>query len=216
MKIEIRRIGIRIKTISIFCVFFALVHCMSDSGQNYLPEIKITSSKFSTVQNTTNAIWCVVGTPAGNLPRYNYLPKTRTLSLDTSLHAGWNFLPLPANQAFVIDAFGVDKIPIEMLIIAEQLKIGQVYQVKPLGSLEVSNSKDRKTVLIGIPSDPELQVISPNEFSDFMIEYDPIKYLLQSWYINYKGIGSYDMVKWNNEQFAYSIITQGEKLFQDR
>ncbi len=201
----------------IFCLSAGCFYgCFSNIAEKFPKEIKLQRSDFDIESNTSVSVWCVISASAGDLPRYTYLTKTRTLSLDSSLSSSWDFLPLPANQSFIIDAIGRNKLPIEMMVIAERISIGETLQVKPIGALEVSNGREKKAVLVGIPTDRKIQIIEPSEFSDFMIDYDPIKYLLQSWYINHKGVGTFDVVQWQNEQFAYSIISEGTKFFEEQ
>ena len=203
--------------IIIFCLSAACFWgCFSNEREKFPKEIKINANNFDIKSNNNQSIWCVVSASAGDIPRYTYLTKTRTLSLDSSLTSGWDFLPLPANQSYVVDAIGRNKLPIEMMIISERIHIGQTIQVKPIGALEVSNGREKKAVLIGIPTDHKIQIIEPTVFADFMIDYDPIKYLLQSWYINHRGVGTFDVVQWQNEQFANSIINEGIKYFNEQ
>lgn len=203
--------------IIIFCLSAACFWgCFSNEREKFPKEIKINANSFDIKSNNSQSTWCVVSASAGDIPRYTYLTKTRTLSLDSSLTSGWDFLPLPANQSYVVDAIGRNKLPIEMMIISERIPIGKTMQVKPIGALEVSNGREKKAILIGIPTDRKIQIIEPTEFADFMIDYDPIKYLLQSWYINHRGVGTFDVVQWQNEQFANSIINEGIKYFNEQ
>lgn len=194
-------------------LFVCLITSCNTGHQKFPEEVRLSSSAYNIDQNSPKSIWTVAGTPVGNIPRYTYLPQNHTLILDTSLMADWDFLPLPANQSFVIDALGVDKLPLEIVVISEPLEIGKTYQIQPLAMMELTNRHDHKEIIVGIPVDPELRIIETSSFVDFLLDYDPIKNLLQNYYMNHKGVDTYSQINWHNEQFAYSAITQCVDLF---
>ena len=179
-------------------------------------EVKVSSTAYDMSDNDLQAVWVVAATPVGNIPRYVYLPQNRTLVHDTVLLAKWDFLPLPANQTFVLDAIEENTQPLEMLVLSEPLEVGKAYQVKPLAIMELSNHLHYKRIVIGLPTDPELRIIETDSFVDFLLDYDAIKNLLQNYYMNHKGVSTYSQINWHNEQFAYSTINQCVDLFRQQ
>ena len=108
---------------------------------------------------------------------------------------------------------GGDGDAVDILVLAESLPTGSVIPVRPIASLLLFDEGEEDTKLIAIPVDSSLQTMRINRFEHFMIDYDAAKYIIESWFMNYDGLGTNEFRAWKNEDFAKKEIekwTKGE------
>jgi len=118
-----------------------------------------------------------------------------------------NFLPYPGNYGFVPgtlmdEARGGDGDALDILVIGEAQKTGDVMIVIPLAALILKDRGELDTKIIAIPAEPSLSVIKADNFLDFMLEYDAARKMLEDWFLNYKGKNKVQLIRWEDDKFA--------------
>ncbi len=155
----------------------------------------------------------VVEIPAGTNHKIEYDYESRSFKVDqeNGKDRVIDFLPYPGNYGFVPgtlmdEAKGGDGDALDILLIAESVPSGTVVEVLPIAALELMDSGEVDTKLIGIPVDSTLRVIQATRFEDFMIEYNIAQRMIKDWFLNYKGLGKVEMVAWKDEIFARAEV----------
>ncbi len=110
------------------------------------------------------------------------------------------FLPYPGNYGAIQGS------KLESLCIAESVGIGETVEVRPLGVLLLQEKGEARPIIITIPVDSSLQIISSNGFQEFMIENNGMKLVLQDWFLNEKGLGKSHLIGWRDERFAWNLV----------
>lgn len=122
-----------------------------------------------------------------------------------------DFLPYPGNYGFIPSTLmdkkaGGDGDPLDVLVIASSVPTGTVLEVKPLGALILRDRGELDTKIIAVPSDSTMRVINAVNTQQFFLEYDGAKRIIENWFLNYKGWGIIEMVRWEDEDFANKEI----------
>lgn len=127
-----------------------------------------------------------------------------------------DFLPYPGNYGFVPGTLmdkerGGDGDALDILVIGEAVPTGTSIAVIPLGALLLRDRDEIDTKLIGIPADPAKQVIQAENFMSFALRYDAARRIIEDWFQNYKGAGKVDIIRWEDEQYAWSEVEKWRK-----
>lgn len=127
-----------------------------------------------------------------------------------------DFLPYPGNYGFVPGTLmdkerGGDGDALDILVIGEAVPTGTSLQVKPLGALVLKDGGEIDTKLIAIPSDKSLRVLSADNFMDFALRYDAARRIIEDWFQNYKGTGRVEVVRWEDESYAWAELEKWKK-----
>ena len=101
---------------------------------------------------------------------------------------------------------GGDGDALDVLVLSESQPTGSSIQVKPIGILLLEDNGEKDHKVIAIPTDVNLQTIKAESFMDFMIEYDAAKQIIETWFLNYKGYGEIELIRWEDEKFALGEI----------
>jgi inorganic pyrophosphatase len=122
-----------------------------------------------------------------------------------------DFLPYPGNYGFIPGTLmekerGGDGDALDVLVIGEAVPTASLMQVKPIGALVLNDRGEIDTKLIGIPADPKLQVIKADGFMDFSLRYDAARRIIEDWFQNYKGDSSVEIVRWEDEDYAWAEV----------
>lgn len=159
-------------------------------------------------------VTAVVEIPAGANHKIEYEPETNLFKNDKTAEGKErviNFLPYPANYGFIPSTImskeeGGDGDPMDVLIICESLPTGTVIPVKILAALVIKDAGELDTKLIAVPVEKEKQVLKVNDFQEFMINYDSVRRIIESWFLNYEGPGNSTLIGWRDDDFAISEI----------
>lgn len=163
--------------------------------------------------NADGSINAVVEIPAGTNQKIEY--DQRKNKFDQEEVDGKprqiDFLPYPGNYGYVAGTYlkesdGGDGDPLDILVIAESRTTGTVMKVKPIGVLLAEDKGQRDHKIIAIPIDPQFQIIQANSFMDLITEYDAVKQIIETWFLNYKGWGNMKLIRWQDGQFAEQLI----------
>ena len=155
----------------------------------------------------------VIEIPAGTNHKIEFDKQRHTFendSLDAQLRI-IDFLPYPGNYGFIPgtlmdQARGGDGDPLDMIVIAESQPTGSVMEVIPVAAMMLVDGGALDTKLVGVPADPALRVIQCTDFQTFMIDYDAVRRLIESWFLNYKGMGRMEINGWRNDRYALEEI----------
>lgn len=137
--------------------------------------------------NLETEVFDTLGPEAGGL-RPDYLPYP--------LNAGF----LPAHQ----DA-GVQKLPVWVL--GKRLSPGDTLSVQILGLIEYVENGTMHEDFVAVPSETGMQTIKVQRFRDFMIDYDAVRFMFETWLKNRNGIGAVSRISWMDEDKAQDKLS---------
>lgn len=160
----------------------------------------------------------VVEIPAGTNHKIEYRPAEEVFQVDLleGEERVIDFLPYPGNYGFIpgtlMDkARGGDGDALDILLISEAVPTGTVVGVQPIGALLLRDRGEIDTKIIAIPVDSTNQVLEADNFIDFMLYYDAGRRILEDWFTNYKGPGVVEMIRWEDDRYAWQEIKKWEK-----
>ena len=193
------------------CQFFS---CQSGKGDVYqAPAI--------TKSGNINA---VIEIPAGTNQKIEFNPETKQFETDQvgGKDRIIDFLPYPANYGFIPstvmdEARGGDGDALDVLVIAPAQPTGTLMAIRPIATLNLIDDGEIDTKIIAVPMDTSLQIIQVDGFEDFLIKYNAGMRIIETWFLNYKGLGHTKLKGWENEQQALAGIKKwqiGEKVEQ--
>ncbi len=195
----------------VFCQFFA---CQSGEGDVYrAPAI-----------TETGAINAVIEIPAGTNQKIEFNPENKRFETDQmdGKDRIIDFLPYPANYGFIPSTMmdqerGGDGDALDVLVIAPAQPTGTLLAIRPIATLNLIDEGEIDTKIIAVPVDTSLQIIQVDGFEDFLIKYNAGMRIVETWFLNYKGLGSTKLKGWENEHHALQEIKKwqiGEKVEQ--
>ncbi|MEL6971491.1 MAG: inorganic diphosphatase [Bacteroidota bacterium] len=160
----------------------------------------------------------VIEIPAGTNQKIEYDYATGSFQMDQidGKDRVIDFLPYPGNYGFVPGTLmdterGGDGDALDILVIGEAVETGTSMPVIPLGALLLRDRDEIDTKLIGIPADPAQQVIEAKDFMSFALRYDAARRIIEDWFQNYKGAGRVEIIRWEDEQYAWSEVEKWKK-----
>lgn len=149
-----------------------------------------------------------VETPAGDMLTLSYNAKTNQMDTLAAQEGGLrkDYLPYPVNSCFfpVMQNDSLTKIP--AWLIAARLTTGDTLAVKMLGVIEYREKAVLRRECLVVPADPVLQTINVERFKDFIIQYDDIKFMFETWLKNRHGLGQVSQINWNDEEYATKYL----------
>ncbi|MEM8906888.1 MAG: inorganic diphosphatase [Bacteroidota bacterium] len=167
-------------------------------------------------------VQAVIEIPAGTNQKIEFNPATKQFEVDVidGKKRVIDFLPYPANYGFIpstlmTEAAGGDGDALDVLVIGESQATGTLLAVRPIAALELLDEGEIDTKIIAVPADSTLQIIEATDFATLLIRYNAVQYIIESWFLNYKGLGVMELVAWKNETEALRLIrrwTQKENL----
>lgn len=162
---------------------------------------------------TESGVNMIVEIPAGTNLKYEFdaAQKDFTVEQINGKPRVVDFLPYPGNYGFIPSTYmdparGGDGDPLDVILMSAAQPTGTVLSIKPIGMLELIDGGELDTKLIAIPADSSLQVIHPQDFQDFLIRYDGARRIIETWFLQYKGIGQTKMKAWQDEKAAMAEI----------
>lgn len=199
-----------------FVVFFVctLFSCQSGEGDVYrAPAI-----------TNTGAINAVIEIPAGTNQKIEFNPENERFENDQvdGKDRIIDFLPYPANYGFIPSTMmdqerGGDGDALDVLVIAPAQPTGTLIAIRPIAILNLIDGGEIDTKIIAVPVDTSLQIIRVDGFEDFLIKYNGGMRIIETWFLNYKGLGQIKLKGWENEQHALMEIKKwqiGKKVEQ--
>ena len=160
----------------------------------------------------------VVEIPAGTNHKIEYQRETGEFRNDTLAEGQLrviDFLPYPGNYGFIPGTFvdeaqGGDGDALDVLLLAEAVPTGTVVAALPIGAMLFRDNGEIDTKLIAVPVDTADRIISATNFVDFMLYYDAARRILEDWFLHYKGRGAMQLVRWEDERYAWQEIRRWE------
>ncbi len=160
-----------------------------------------------------NAINVIVEIPAGTNTKIEYDAEKGTFEPDQvdNKDRVVAFLPYPGNYGFIpstmMDAEqGGDGDALDVLVIGESLPTGSVLQAMPIGTLILKDGGELDTKIIAVPVNESERTLQVDNFLTLMLEHDPAKRIIEEWFLNYKGRGQMELIRWEDENFAMQEI----------
>lgn len=193
-------------TLILICHLFS---CNNDQNQVY----ERVANPYEVAAVVDQHINVVVEIPAGSNHKIEYHPENgfeNDKNADGSTRV-ISFLPYPGNYGFVpgtlMDSIrGGDGDPLDVLVISESTATGSLIPAKPIGALLLMDEGEIDTKIIAIPADERLQILPAKDFLDFAINYDAARQIIESWFLNYKGAGATEMIRWEDEHYAWEEV----------
>ncbi len=197
---------------SIPILFFLLmvllaIACESETAT---PEADVETLPVETVEGSINV---VIEIPAGTNHKIEYNKSTEQFEVDTlgGKKRVIDFLPYPGNYGFIPSTHmaperGGDGDALDVLVISESVPTGTVLSVLPIAALQLLDDGELDTKIIAVPADATKRVISATTFEDWLIDYDAAKYIVEQWFLNYKGLGEVEFLGWRNQTQALEAI----------
>lgn len=187
-----------------------LMSCQNDGGNGYSK----VDDPYSVPAISDDHINMIVEIPAGTNHKIEYSGETNEFFNDKNDDGSTrviSFLPYPGNYGFIPSTLmdrerGGDGDPLDILVISEALTTGSVVPVIPIGALLLRDRGEIDTKIIAIPADSTKQVMAPTDFLDFAIQYDAAKQIIESWFLNYKGAGQTELIRWEDENYAWEEV----------
>jgi inorganic pyrophosphatase len=162
---------------------------------------------------TESGVNMIVEIPAGTNLKYEFDVDQKDFTVEqmNGKPRTVDFLPYPGNYGFIPSTYmdparGGDGDPLDVILMSAAQPTGTVLSVKPIGMLELIDGGELDTKLIAIPADTSLQVIQPQDFQDFLIRYDGARRIIETWFLQYKGMGQTKMKGWQDEKAAMAEI----------
>jgi inorganic pyrophosphatase len=166
----------------------------------------------SSIEIDSSKTYAVIEIPAGTSKMMVYDTLTgEILEAPDSLNI--DFLPFPGNYGFILftrkdHANGCDGRPVPVLVLADYLPTQSVLQVLPIATLKLKVQNKVQDLIVSIPVDSTIQTVKAENFVDFFTRYDAVKYILQEWFLRYRGYGEVELLGWEDERFAKKIIAK--------
>lgn len=162
---------------------------------------------------TETGVNMVVEIPAGANLKLEYDPGRKEFLAEqiNGVPRTVDFLPYPGNYGFIPSTYmareaGGDGDPLDVLLISSAQPTGSVISVRPIGLLELIDRGEIDTKIIAVPADSSQQVMQAQNFQDLLIRYDGARRIIETWFLQYKGIGQTELRAWKDERAAMAEI----------
>lgn len=182
-----------------------LIYCFSIKSED--------SVDFLTSNSINKSSEMIVEIPAGTNKKYEYNFATKSFEIEiiNKKERIINFLPYPANYGFIpstkmLKSLGGDGDAIDILLISESARIGTVIEFIPIAILVLEDGGEKDSKIIGVPLDESLRIISAVNYQQLNSQYPAVKYVIQEWFLNYKGRNLMRFIKWDDELAAMDEI----------
>lgn len=121
------------------------------------------------------------------------------------------FLPYPGNYGFIPSTLmdedrGGDGDALDILVIGPSQPTGSVVQAKAVGALLLKDQGELDTKIIAVPAAAEQRTLAADNFLELMLDHDPAKRIIEEWFLNYKGKGEMELIRWEDENYAMQEI----------
>lgn len=121
------------------------------------------------------------------------------------------FLPYPVNYGFVPSTRmdkqrGGDGDPLDVLILAENLPVGAVLPVVPIGLLLLQDGGEWDNKVLAIPADPAMRIMDVQNWHDFQLHFSMVRHILELYFMYYDGLGVMKVMGWGDERDAMEEV----------
>lgn len=151
-----------------------------------------------------------IETPAGSFQTWSFDISKNSFDTLASGDRGLksDYLPYPLHAGFIPfwKSDSLTKIPV--WILGQPAHSGDTLSVQLLGMIEYRDQNVGRKELLVVPVNTEKQTIRVNRFRDFIISYDPVKFMFETWLKNRHGIGSVTQLKWQDEDKAKEYLDE--------
>jgi inorganic pyrophosphatase len=175
---------------------------------------------------SSKSVNAVIEIPAGTNKKYEYrLDKKMFLAeyIDGKERLV-NFLPYPGNYGFVPNTYmdpklGGDGDPLDILVISESVPTGTMMEVIPVWIIYFEDKSDLAELremdykIIAVPADPKKRVISAASFEELQENYPDILFILERWFLSYKGRDVMRVTAWGDGEDAVKEIKKWQISF---
>ncbi len=185
-----------------------LIICLLLSCQN-----QTNKQNYSLPAIEEDAINVIVEIPAGTNKKIEYDIASGTFKADqlNGEDRVVAFLPYPGNYGFVPSTLmdeekGGDGDALDILVIGSSQSTGSVVKAKALAALLLKDNGELDTKIIAVPADPQERTLAATNFLELMLDHDPAKRIIEEWFLNYKGKGQMELIRWEDENYAMQEI----------
>ncbi len=185
-----------------------LVICLFFSCQN-----QTNKENYSLPALEEDAINVIVEIPAGTNTKIEYDIASGTFRPDQvdGKDRVVAFLPYPGNYGFIPSTLmdedrGGDGDALDILVIGSSQPTGSVVQAKAVGALLLKDNGELDTKIIAVPAEAEQRTLAADSFLELMLDHDPAKRIIEEWFLNYKGKGQMELIRWEDENYAMQEI----------
>lgn len=175
-----------------------------------------TSQKKALPTNTFNedgSINAYIEIPAGGNVKYEYDGDRGTLEPDRvdNKDRVIDFLPYLGNYGFITGtkmkkSEGGDGDALDVLVLSQSVEKGTNMEILPIAVILLEDGGEKDHKIIAVPFDASKRTINVEKFSAFITRYNAAQYIVQEWFLNYKGLGKMKLLGWKDEQYAISEI----------
>ncbi|CAH0999635.1 Inorganic pyrophosphatase [Neolewinella maritima] len=155
----------------------------------------------------------IVEIPAGTNHKIEYHPQSGYVNdtLADGAQRVINFLPYPGNYGFVPStlmdrARGGDGDALDVLVIGESVPTGTQLHVQPIATLLLRDRGEIDTKIIAVPAAAADRVYLADNFLDFSLGNDAAKRIIETWFLNYKGYSTVELLRWEDERYAWREV----------
>ena len=172
-----------------------------------------TVDPYTTPSRAGDYLNVIVEIPAGTNHKIEYHPGGGYVNdtLPGGVTRVINFLPYPGNYGFVPSTLmdrsrGGDGDALDVLVIGESLPTGTQVAVQPIATLLLRDRGEIDTKIIAVPADSAARVYRADNFLDFSLGNDAAKRIIETWFLNYKGPGAVELLRWEDEAYAWREV----------
>ena len=193
----------------VFVCILGMVLMMSSCQTNSKTKVPMPNTTF----NEDGSINAYIEIPAGGNIKYEYDAEKQTLEPDqvNNKDRVIDFLPYVGNYGFITatemdTAEGGDGDALDVLVLSESVEKGSVMRVLPIAVILLEDQGEKDHKIIAVPFDASKRTINVEKFSAFITRYNAAQFIVQEWFLNYKGFGAMKLKGWKDEQYALKEI----------
>ena len=162
------------------------------------------------VAKSDSSVFAIIEIPSGSNEMLNFSTKSGKIEEpDDKKDRVLNFLPFPGNFGFVPKTKREDK-PIDIIVLSKTIETGELVNTYPIGAIKLKTGNEERFILVAVPVDEEKQTIKALNFQDFFTTYDPAKFILEQWFLNYQGYQNNKIQSWVDEKTAFMEVEKFE------
>ena len=114
-----------------------------------------------------------------------------------------DFLPYPGNWSSVVMPAKPDA---RVIVLSQALTEGSVLAIEPVAVLQLDSAGTQIDVIVAVPTDTSLQSVQLGGFVDLITDREPIRHILQTWFVNHRGFGAFEVLGWRDEEYAADML----------
>ena len=159
-------------------------------------------------------IYAVIENPAGTseVMTFDFESNDLVSNGDTI-----RFLPHPTHFGFILREHAKeDELTrtdhLSCMVISTPLLRGEMREVTPIGVISIEEPPEKEqNLLICVPKETEIQSVKIKDFVELMTRYDGIRFQIQHWFANYKGVNRVRIKGWEDEHYAARLLNQSSE-----